>query len=667
MKSHKSTRVCANVEVLESRRLLANQGTGNEVELVAILPDDSDPWNLLRLGGVTYFTATDPQHGRELWRTDGTPAGTFLVRDINPGVASSIVNSSARTFRFAVVEGDLFFAANDGVHGVEIWKSDGTVEGTTLVRDVNPGSASSLQAPATLASSNGIAYFTARVGTDGWDVWKTDGTEAGTQLAADLPLPLIVDGPREYFSLGANTYFLTKGSSGAGGGGLWLLDGSAAGATLIRGFANIATPVLSQPTPFVDSMLFVAYGDTEDTLWITDGTAAGTQPVTTIGPRPIGPPKFVDGRGLKVIGDLAYFIGRSNEAGFEPWRSDGTAAGTFMLRDVNPGPTNFTQASSVSFAEIDGKLLFLANDGVTGENFWRSDGSSAGTQLVANDQISNVWQGFASFAGTAFFSSNSGFGRTDGTAAGTSLIALAGEIPPVSAIGIPVVIEDEILAIGYGQSGGVSIIRISPDDVLPPIVTSATDEYGRPSIAIRFSEDAAGSYRPENFTVRNIDTGDVIPPELIEVIAGDVFRRVAYVVFPGLPRGLADGNYRLTIPAGTIRDYYGNANIAPFEYDFFAFNGDANHDRVVNSADFARMASNFNRPGHFGNGDFNASGFVDISDFAILGARFNTSLPLPAQRHNSISSVQRKVPATPIFASSRIDDVFVNDLSDLLG
>src|SRR4051794_9113306 len=82
-------------------------------------------YNLVNAGGTLFFSAVDNAHGNELWRSDGTLAGTLLVKDIAPVGGSNPSN-------FASVSGTLFFVANDGIHGPELWKSDGTAAGTLL-------------------------------------------------------------------------------------------------------------------------------------------------------------------------------------------------------------------------------------------------------------------------------------------------------------------------------------------------------------------------------------------------------------------------------------------------------------------------------------------------------------------------------------------------------
>ena len=84
-----------------------------------------------------FFTADDGIHGSELWKSDGTRAGTVLVKDIDPGTDKGGYDESGPTL--SGVGGTLFFTADDGTHGRELWKSDGTEAGTVLVKDINPG------------------------------------------------------------------------------------------------------------------------------------------------------------------------------------------------------------------------------------------------------------------------------------------------------------------------------------------------------------------------------------------------------------------------------------------------------------------------------------------------------------------------------------------------
>jgi ELWxxDGT repeat protein len=94
----------------------------------------ASPSDFTEFNGALYFGADDGVHGNELWKTDGTAPGTVMVKDINTAVAGASASPNA----FTAFNGALYFSANDGVHGVELWKTDGTAAGTVMVKDINP-------------------------------------------------------------------------------------------------------------------------------------------------------------------------------------------------------------------------------------------------------------------------------------------------------------------------------------------------------------------------------------------------------------------------------------------------------------------------------------------------------------------------------------------------
>ena len=109
------------------------------------------------LNGIVYFVADDGVHGNELWRTDGTEGGTSIVKDINPGGSSSVISE------LIVSNGILFFPAGDTEHGMELWKSDGSEEGTVLVADIVPGGVGSN--PEGLNTNGETVFFAAITAT----------------------------------------------------------------------------------------------------------------------------------------------------------------------------------------------------------------------------------------------------------------------------------------------------------------------------------------------------------------------------------------------------------------------------------------------------------------------------------------------------------------------
>jgi ELWxxDGT repeat protein len=172
---------------------------------------------VLNVGGTVFLSADDGTLGGELWRSDGTAAGTTLVRDINPTEGSG---PNALTN----LDGTLLFAAH-GTEGNELWKSDGTAAGTVLVRDINPtcvGSECFGSNPYMLARAGGNVFFGAAADTNGgYELWKSDGTKDGTVLAQDIK-PNGGSSPLFMTNVGGRLFFSAE--DGTHGRELWVLQ-----------------------------------------------------------------------------------------------------------------------------------------------------------------------------------------------------------------------------------------------------------------------------------------------------------------------------------------------------------------------------------------------------------------------------------------------------------
>jgi ELWxxDGT repeat protein len=141
----------------------------------------------VQLNGKLFFVGDDGTHGRQLWVTDGTAAGTVAITDIND-TAGGIFPNNFYSPDLTVINNRLFFNGNDGIHGFEPWISDGTTAGTRMVQDINPGSASSY--PASFTAFNGEVYFTADDGTNGTQPWVFLAPLDYTSSGGDVTLTL---------------------------------------------------------------------------------------------------------------------------------------------------------------------------------------------------------------------------------------------------------------------------------------------------------------------------------------------------------------------------------------------------------------------------------------------------------------------------------------------
>jgi ELWxxDGT repeat protein len=378
------------------------------------------------IGARAFLAAEDAAHGKELWISAGTAAGTVLVDDINPGATGSFPSGLTN------IDGTLFFSANDGVHGEELWKSDGTASGTVMIDDVRPGPATSI--PSFLTAVNGTLFFSADDVVHGRELWKSDGTAAGTVLVKDIAPGASNSFPAGLVNVNGAVFFAAN--DGATGNELWKSDGTTAGTVLVKDI-NLGSGD-SNPSDFVNvnGMLFFSAFDSldGDELWKSDGTIAGTVMVKDIRPGAAlsSSPGF-----LTNVDGTVFFGADDGVHGFELWKSDGTSTGTVMVKDIDPGPSPSNPGPMVN---VNGTLFFQAFDSVHGLELWKSDGTDAGTVLVKDinpgsgdsnpDSLTSV-NGVLEFY--AFDGQSEGLFRSDGTAAGT--IELATNVDTFNRIG----------------------------------------------------------------------------------------------------------------------------------------------------------------------------------------------------------------------------------------
>ena len=321
---------------------------------------------LANISGTLYFSADDGRHGHELWRSDGTRKGTRMVKDINPGSAGSLFQTTSLSSGTP-----FYFAADDGTHGFELWRSDGTEAGTMMVKDLFPGAAFRAGERHLRAHQRRRHPLLSLVlpGPPSQGLCRSDGTEAGTVLVKQII------GLGNLTEIHGILYFGGAGDDPTFKIGLWRSDGTTAGTT------NIKEGVVPTETTDVNDTLYLAVADGALTgLWRSDGTEAGTEMVKAV-IDPAGP----DGRDLPQdltdVNGTLYFLAASainfSEDTRELWRSDGTEAGTTEVKQINVQSALGGLGIDPDLTAYKGNVYFTA-----GGALWRSDGTPRGTTII---------------------------------------------------------------------------------------------------------------------------------------------------------------------------------------------------------------------------------------------------------------------------------------------
>ncbi len=402
--------------------------------------------------GKRYSSATD----NVVWRTNGTPAGTFRVGvDLNPGerlvpyqsgvlfpgsdsTTSALFYSDgvdAQTTRLfsnyigansspstAAQFGDLtFFTANDGAVGREPWITDGTLGGTGLLRDIIPGNHANPVLPTNAGSR--LFFFAKAPSTRRIQLWLTDGSPAGTKYIQEFTLNSTSGTATFAMAHGSNLIFALDHDTF--GNELWYSDGTAAGTRLIRDMDPNRDSAYPAPLGFLDSrMIFSArapgYGRE---LWVLDSSANTVELLKDIYPGgPSSQPVPI-----AATADTLFFTAQAPGSGKELWKTDGTTASTTLVKEITPGSGSTEIYGAIVF---NSKLFFVTDTPAHGRELWVSDGTSAGTRPLKDIAIGSDGSyphHLTVFKGMLYFSaSNSEHGRelwrSDGTEAGTNLV-----------------------------------------------------------------------------------------------------------------------------------------------------------------------------------------------------------------------------------------------------
>lgn len=398
---------CAALSSLKTTRC---QGVVRDIAAPSANQRNGSPRDFVTLRGVSYFVATDA-FGAELWRSDGTSAGSYRLKDVAPGTASSNPRS-------LTVAGDhVFFLATVDGYGTELWATNGTAAGTRLMRDMQTARNGNSWLGPMIAFKKKL-YFRAFGDAAGIELWESDGTPAGTKRVADIRSGAAPSLPDNFAVMGGKLYFSASDSRGIE---LWESDGTSAGTRLLADIGTGGTS--SSPlglTAAGNRLYFSAIHPTQGReLFVSDGTTAGTRLVRDVftGSASSNPTN------LAPLGNGVAFVADDGTHGREPWFSDGSAAGTRLLRDIVPGRNSSTPRA---LTHVNGRIYFAAFEAAAGIEPWVSDGTPAGTRrllYIYTGSPSSTPSGFApAFGGAVFVASQADgidYWKSDGTANGT--------------------------------------------------------------------------------------------------------------------------------------------------------------------------------------------------------------------------------------------------------
>src|SRR5215212_5719457 len=358
---------------------------------------------LLTKNGI-YFAAITAKYGEELWKSDGTKSGTKVVKDIVPGPGDSGVEGFV-----SIAPRTMLFRAWDKNHGEELWKTDGTTKGTTLIKDINPdlppgarckqgdcGIPKGWSHPDTVTVMGKQVFFAADDGKHGVELWKSDGTEKGTTLVKDINTVKGNSNPNDkgdainrsaevekLYVVGKTLYF--RASDGKHGVELWKSDGTNKGTRLVKDINPAAPAPINTAckdrkscvgSSWVDDITVVGktaagrriYFTAIDgkhglELWKSDGTRKGTKLVRSINTGSADS----DPDSLTAFKGRLLFSADDGVHGYEMWRSNGTKANTGLLINLEPG----AGGSEPGELTISGPLLyFAASTPSAGEELW---------------------------------------------------------------------------------------------------------------------------------------------------------------------------------------------------------------------------------------------------------------------------------------------------------
>ncbi|RYU94976.1 ELWxxDGT repeat protein [Emticicia agri] len=314
---------------------------------------------MANLNGVLIFGANDGTVGAELWKSDGTLGGTVMVKDIKPNDNPYFKGSDP--ILFTTIGNYVFFAGYSGLG--ELYRTDGTTAGTIQLSTMSGFEITNISTTAYYANNG--------------ELWKSNGSVAGTVIVKDIVLSGDAS-PRNLTNVNGTLYFVANDDANTLNEEIWKSNGTSVGTVKVK---EINTNGSSNPTGLINfnNMLYFFAFDNDNGGWglyKSNGTSEGTVLVKS---GLYNPSNAIAPSDPIVFNGALYFTANTATYGVEIWKSDGTNAGTVLLKDINP--SGFQGGATHSAVVLGNYLYFSANDNINGTEIWRTNGTANGTVL----------------------------------------------------------------------------------------------------------------------------------------------------------------------------------------------------------------------------------------------------------------------------------------------